>query len=180
MGAVRQAMIFAAALAGGIGLSQAPEFAQQYRQRIGGAIEELQHVVAEFDSDATKNGLTRTQALAEHATAVAPLFRDRGRSMQVTIDRLDRLSRQNQEFANAAPFAQPLMLLDADETLLAGVWRDYEPAVPVTPAGLGWGAAGFFFLAAIAWTLFRILRSGARWALSARPAPARRAVRGSG
>ena len=108
MGTVRQAMIFAAALAGGIALSQAPEFAQQYRQRIGGAIEELQRVVAEFDSDASVNGMTRSEALAAHAGA-QPLFRDRGRSMEATIARLDLLSRQRSEFETASPLAEPIM-----------------------------------------------------------------------
>ena len=106
MGALGQTMIFAAALAGGISLSQVPEFAQQYRQRIGGAIEELQQVVADFDRDASANGMTRSEALAAHAGA-QPLFRDRGRSMATTIARLDLLSRQQDEFETASPWRSP-------------------------------------------------------------------------
>ena len=35
---------------GGFLASQGPEFSQQYRQRLGGAIDELNRVVARFDS----------------------------------------------------------------------------------------------------------------------------------
>lgn len=178
MGAVRQAMIFAAALAGGISMSQAPEFAQQYRQRIGGAIEELQRVVAEFDRDASANGMTRSEALAAHAGA-QPLFRDRGRSMETTIGRLDLLTRQQIEFETASPLAEPLMLMQGDRVLLAGVWRDFQPAVPVTLSGLGWGVAGFGLAAALAWSVFLGVRRGFRALFSARRWPAHPAARGS-
>jgi hypothetical protein len=179
MGPVRQAMIFAAALASGVSMSQAPEFAQQYRQRIGGAIEALQHVVADFDSDASRNGLTRSEALAAHARA-APLFRDRGRSMEATIARLELLSRQQREFETASTLAQPFLLMEGDRALVGGVWRDFRAAVPVTPAGLAWGAAGFFVGAALAWSIFLAVIRSFGAVFSARRPRSRRAVRGSG
>ena len=37
-------------LFGGIVASQGPEFSQQYRQRLGGAIDELKQVIARFDA----------------------------------------------------------------------------------------------------------------------------------
>ena len=53
------------ALAGLALFSQAPEFAQQYRQRIGGAVDELRIVVADFDRDAATSQMTRDEALDE-------------------------------------------------------------------------------------------------------------------
>ncbi len=179
MGAVRQAMIFTAALAGGIAMSQAPELAQQYRQRIGGAIGELRQFVADFDRDASNNGLTRSEALAAHARA-EPLFRDRGRSMETSISRLDLLSRQRREFEAASPLTQPFLLMESDGALLEGVWRDFEPAVPVTPAGLAWGATGFLLAAALAWSVFLVVLRGFGAVFSARRSPVLRVVRGSG
>ncbi|MBR7518809.1 DUF2937 family protein, partial [Mycobacterium tuberculosis] len=41
----------------GATLSQAPEFAQQYRQRLGGAVDELQTIIARFSADAARLGL---------------------------------------------------------------------------------------------------------------------------
>ena len=49
-----------AVLAGLIG-SQGPEFTQQYRQRLGGALEELNRIVAEFDAEAGRENLTRAR-----------------------------------------------------------------------------------------------------------------------
>ncbi len=54
---------FALALAAGLGSSQAPEYVQQYRQRLGGAIDELGAVVAAFDADSAKAGMTHDQGL---------------------------------------------------------------------------------------------------------------------
>ena len=39
--------------------SQAPEFAQQYRQRLGGALDELTAIVAQFDDDARRAEIGR-------------------------------------------------------------------------------------------------------------------------
>ncbi len=47
-------------LLGGLVASQAPEFAQQYRQRLGGAIDELNRVVDALRRDARATGQSRT------------------------------------------------------------------------------------------------------------------------
>ena len=50
-------------LLGAASFSQLPEFTQQYTQRLGGAVDELVHFVAEFDTDAAQTGLSRVEAL---------------------------------------------------------------------------------------------------------------------
>jgi hypothetical protein len=173
MGALRQNFVMAVALAGGLCASQAPEFAQQYRQRIGGAIEELSRVVADFDRDAANNGLTRDQALDMHVRAEEPLFRDRGKSMQTAIDRLETLNRQRADFATRSPLVQPLVLAYSDPVTLDGTWRDFRPGVPVTAAGFSWAGAGFFTAVLVLYVILRILSAVWRLAFSARPAPDR-------
>lgn len=66
-----------AALSAGAATSQFPEFSQQYAQRLGGAVDALAEVVADFDASAQAEGLTRTQALEQmqgtpSSTAAAP------------------------------------------------------------------------------------------------------------
>ena len=56
-------------LIGGALGSQLPEFSQQYRQRLGGALGEIDRIVTEFDRTATGSGLSRDEALAQYATA---------------------------------------------------------------------------------------------------------------
>lgn len=141
---VRNTMTMAFGLAGALSLSQAPEFAQQYRQRLGGALEELRRVVADFDADAAQNGMSRGEALTLHLTSPENLFRDRGTRMQRTIERQALLEGQAAWFATLPPAARPLAVARGyDDTLLRGLWRDYEPGLPLTVQGGLWAAAGF-------------------------------------
>ncbi len=59
---VRRLAVAIGLIAGLVG-SQGPEFAQQYRQRIGGALDELKRIVAAFDDEARREGLTPPQAI---------------------------------------------------------------------------------------------------------------------
>ena len=158
MGAVRQNILVAFAAGVAICASQLPEFAQQYRQRIGGAIDELGRVVAEFDRDASTSGLTRAQALDLHRQSTEALFRARGQSAQASIDRLDTLSRQQAEFESTSPLMQPFVMTSSDGATLAGTWQVFKPAVPVTTAGLAWGGAGFVGGSALALLITSMLR----------------------
>ena len=63
-----------ALLAGLIG-SQGPEFAQQYRQRLGGAIDELNRIVANFDAEAQRENLTPAEGLSRLDQNADPLAR---------------------------------------------------------------------------------------------------------
>ena len=60
-----RALILAGGVAGAAGLSQFPEYSQQYNQRLAGAVDELSHVVADFDASAAAEGLSREAALAQ-------------------------------------------------------------------------------------------------------------------
>jgi hypothetical protein len=56
-----------------IAAAQLPELAQQYRQRLGGAIDEVRVIVERFDTDAATNQLNREQALTRLAeSSVTP------------------------------------------------------------------------------------------------------------
>ncbi|MEL7345872.1 MAG: DUF2937 family protein, partial [Pseudomonadota bacterium] len=58
-------LALAGGLAGAAGMSQFPEYSQQYTQRLAGAVDELSTVVADFDASALASGLTRQEALAQ-------------------------------------------------------------------------------------------------------------------
>ena len=161
MALLRNTMTMAFGLAGALTLSQAPEFAQQYRQRLGGALTELQRSIADFDADAARSGMTRPEALALHEGADEPLFRDRGRRMERTIERYQTLNAQAAWFAELPPAARPIAVARGyDGELLGGVFDDYEPAVPLTLHGIAWAAIGFLAGAAI---LLFVTWPYARW-----------------
>ena len=138
-------LVVVAAALGGIASSQLPEFAQQYRQRLGGALEELRQVVTAFEADAARSDLTREEALQTYGRAGEPFLRDQGATTRSTIARYEDLAEQRARFELASPVMRPVvMLTDPDETVVRGAWTDYEPAVPVTTEGFIWAALGFF------------------------------------
>lgn len=134
-----------AAFFGAIVSSQFPEFSAQYRQRLGGAMEELRAIVADFDRSAARNGLSRDDALARYGAAGEPFLRDQGASANATLRRYEQLASQRERLQTTAPVMRPVVVLSGpDRRVMEGAWRDFEPAVPVTPAGFVWAALGFF------------------------------------
>jgi hypothetical protein len=71
----RRLAVAVALIAGVIG-SQGPEFAEQYRQRMGGALDELRRIVAQFNAAAARQGLTTPQAVGRLEQNTEPLARD--------------------------------------------------------------------------------------------------------
>lgn len=138
--------------AGGLSVfSQAPEFAQQYRQRLGGAIDELRTVVQEFDADAAASNLTRGQALQKMLDSAEQFFHDRGITMDRTIGRFESLVRQQELMERSHPVTRPLFVLQSpDRKVIEGVWSQFEPAVPLNVPGVVYGGLGALILAAMA------------------------------
>jgi len=143
----------------GVAASQLPEFGQQYRQRLGGAVDELRRVAQSFDEDAAQNGLDRPTALAEMARNPNGLIQDRAASMSETMQRLSNLEAQQQAFREAGPFARLYALgTHFDPPMVAATWADYEPAVPATSEGLVSAGGGFLATLLLLLGLGRLVR----------------------
>ena len=130
--------------------SQAPEFAQQYRQRLGGALDELRSVARDFERDAQAANLTAEAALARMTGSADGFVRDRGASMGRTLARFARVQAQAAAFERAGPWWRPVALAQGgDRAIMAATWGAFEPAVPLTGPGLVWGllGAGLFGIA---------------------------------
>lgn len=159
MGPIAKTIAIAAGLAGGTVFSQAPEFAQQYRQRMGGAIDELRVIVDDFTTQAAAHKLDRQEALNVYTRSPDDFLRDRGVSMRSTIDRYEALVLQQVHLGVATSVAKPLVLMEgADERLLSNTWKDFVPGIPVSIAGAIWAAIGFFCGWAIAASLGLVSR----------------------
>jgi hypothetical protein len=134
-------------LLGGVAASQGPEYSQQYRQRLGGAIDELHRVVERFDADARANGETREGAIVRLRTNTDDLASRQGTAMQANAERLSRLETHRAAMMQAGPFARiALMLRDGDTDVMQSAYREFEPAMPVTQEGILSAAAGFVAL----------------------------------
>ncbi len=142
---IARTMAVAVGLMGSVVASQGPEFAQQYRQRLGGAIDELRRIVQRFDMDATANGQSRESAADRLRTNPDNLVSRQGEAMRANIERLERLERHRQAFIDAGPFQRLVVLArDGDVDLAGATYQDFEPAVPTTQEGMVAAGAGFF------------------------------------
>ncbi|QEE37688.1 MULTISPECIES: DUF2937 family protein [unclassified Methylobacterium] len=142
-------------LLGGLIAAQAPEFAQQYAQRLGGAVDELRRQVAVLESDAQASGTTRDGAVDRLRTNPDQLVARRGEAAQADISRLARLSAQEQALASAtSPLGKVVaMLRDPDLPVAQAAYQDFSPAVPTNADGLAAGLIGFL----TAWGGWRVL-----------------------
>ncbi len=113
--------------------SQLPEFAQQYRQRLGGAIDELNRLIGEFDSEAGAQSMTQAQGIDRLKNNADDLARQRGAAMESDVSRVIRLGHQRDAFQSAGPLRRLVALIENfDPPTAAQAIADYEPAVPIT------------------------------------------------
>jgi len=130
----------------GIVASQVPEYAQQYRQRLGGAIDELNTLIGRFETEAAQSGMDQQQGISHLQQSDDRFVQQRGDQMRDTIMRRDRLEKQAEDFAKAGPVGRVLVLAeDFDPKIAARAYQAYEPAVPTTSEGLIAGIIGFIF-----------------------------------
>ncbi len=160
---IRRLISIAGGVALGVAASQFPEFAQQYQQRLGGAVDELHAFVEKFDASAQSAGLTRKQALSTYAQTGNGFLTHRGEDVGQTIARYDRLETQLTALENANIVTRVTdMALYYDPDVAEGALETYKPAVPVTPEGFiyaGTGlVVGYLLFAALGWAGARPFR----------------------
>lgn len=131
-----------AGLAGATASSQFPEFSQQYLQRLGGAVDALEEVVADFDASAARAGLDRNAALAELAGTA---FLDSRRvDMMASIARYevlrDDLAALQGQGALMRAYHLPRF---TDPQIAQAAWTTFQPALPLTLTGAVFAALGF-------------------------------------
>lgn len=149
---ILRALALCGGLAGAAGVSQYPEFAQQYLQRLAGQVDALDAVVADFESSAFRAGLTRGQALAE--LTGTPFLADRQADMRRTFRRHAVLTDNLAALRAASPLGRILMPQRiADPATFAATWSDFRPAMPLTVAGIVSGGLGFI----LGWAALRML-----------------------
>ena len=147
----------------GLVATQAPEFAQQYRQRLAGAVDELSRVVGVFYDEAAKHSLDPPDAINRLKANPDPLARERGADMESDIGRLERLKAALAAFKDSGIWRRLVALAgDFDFETARQAWRDFEPAVPTSAEAFaigllglvwGWGATHV-----CAWPIRRHLR----------------------
>lgn len=151
---MRSPFLLAGALAGGLTASQYPEYAQQYHQRLGGAVEELATVIEKFDQDALSQSLTRDEALKRYEASSDQFLVERGKSMSETVARYENLRSHQIALQNAGPVEEfTAFASHLDPKLMRATLESYKPAVPVTPTGFTFAGLGLL----VGWGMFRFI-----------------------
>lgn len=138
-----RAVTLAGGIAGAAGLSQFPEFSQQYVQRLSGKVEELTLFVENFDADAADLGMSREAALVDLAKG-GDMGQARAETMVATIARQARLSHALERVKSAGPFTRAYNAgAFSDAEVARGTLKDYKPALPLTFEGAVFAGTGF-------------------------------------
>src|SRR3569623_645123 len=140
---MRRSLGLVGGLALGVALSQFPEYAQQYTQRLGGAVDELRIVTTDFDAAAAGAGLTRQQARDRYAHSPDTFLAGRGTSMSATFTRYAQLTTALQEVRGADAWRRfRLLPVYLDSDVGERTLDDFKPAVPVTAEGFVYAGVG--------------------------------------
>jgi hypothetical protein len=153
---------------GGVGLalvlSQFPEYAQQYTQRLGGAVDELRIITEDFDRAAVAGGLDRQAALERYNASNDDFLAGRGSSMTATFQRYELLSTTLARIEDAGPverFQSLPAYLDTD--IGQRTLENYQPAIPVTMEGILYAGGGFVLGYLVLSGLWRFLSLPFKW-----------------
>lgn len=154
---ILRALTLAGGLAGAVATSQFPEFSQQYMQRLGGAVDALGEVVADFDASAAAASLTRAQALEQMQGT--PFLERRRADMARSIARHETLRADLEALQGQGPFMRAYHASRLTDSQIArAAWEVYQPAVPVSFAGLSFAGAGLVLGSLGVSLLLRVLR----------------------
>ena len=145
---ILRAPTFAGGVAGAVLASQFPEYSQQYLQRLGGAVDALHEVTADFDASAQAVGMSREKALAQMTGS--PFMERRRRDMSATFTRYETLSDTLHKLEGQGPFMRAYYLPRMNDPHIArAAWGAFQPAVPLGFAGAVF--AGFGFVIGALW-----------------------------
>ena len=130
-------------VAGAVTVSQAPEFIQQYLQRLGGRLDEARRQLLQFEDVAHKSGLTLDQLAAKATANSDAALAGLGKVVLEAERRVASLSAADVAIRDASPFTRPLEFIHHyDAEIAHNTWAIFKPAVPSTFEGLVYAAVG--------------------------------------
>ncbi|HEU5079217.1 MAG TPA: DUF2937 family protein [Opitutaceae bacterium] len=144
-------------VAGAVVFSQAPEFMQQYLQRLGGHVDEARRQVTQYRTVAEQSNLTLDQFIAQTSknsdAAVAKL----GGVMHEATARLQELQDAQNALLHAPVFTRPIVFAQHfDKEIAHATWSIFKPAVPATIEGVVYAFVGLFLILAIYHLVIRV------------------------
>lgn len=143
-----------ACVLGAVAAAQAPEFFQQYLQRLGGHLAEALRQLATFESAANAAGKPWAQFVADTTANADPGLAKLGTAMADTAARAEELGAAQAALLEASVWSRPWAFLRHLDTEIAqGTLAVFKPAVPTTAEGAIYAAVGIV----IAYGLWQLL-----------------------
>lgn len=128
---------------GAVTFSQAPEFMQQYLQRLGGHLAEARHQLAQYEDLARKAGKSVEELATQYSANTDPSVAGIGHVVSDTLHRVEALASAEASLRDASVWTRPFVFLrDLDSEVARGTARVFSPAVPTTVEGLLYAALG--------------------------------------
>lgn len=162
---------------GAVLFSQAPEFMQQYLQRLGGHLDEARRQLQQFQNAATSSGISLDELIHRTTTNAEPAVAKLGGVMTGTVERVDTLAAAQAALLDASLWTRPFVFLQhLDLAIARATWSVYQPAVPTTLEGLVYALLGMLVLlglyyGGVKYPISRVRARRAAARLAAQPAP---------
>ncbi len=131
-----------------------PSFIAQYRQRVGGRLDQVLQDIAPFQAIANQSHHGSLQELIQyHLASVDATFHNEGAALQAMVDSSDQL-RQALDALNTDLFHQMFyMLTKADPLIVRATWQIFSPAFNLTPESIVFAA----IIGVMIWLVFLAL-----------------------
>lgn len=158
---------------GAVVFSQAPEFMQQYLQRLEGHLDEARLTLGHFKDAAAQSGMSIEQLVASAGQNPDPSMRSIGGVVQGAAVRVDQLAAADAALRGASAWSRPYVFLEhADWGITKATWAIFRPAVPTTAEGFVYAAMGMIVALAVFHLAVKAPISAYRRGRAARVAPA--------
>lgn len=143
---MRQILQLILALLFGAMASQIPAFYDQYTQRLGGALDELDGQVRALDERAAAQGMVRYDYLRRLLDNPDDAAQGEGEALLAMVARQQWLMEVRDEIAEDRAYLKGVkLLLWLDTTLAMATLKDFVPALPLSFSGAGHFLVGFMF-----------------------------------
>jgi CRISPR/Cas system-associated protein Csm6 len=130
-------------VAGAILLSQFPNFVQAYLQRLGGHLDEINRVIAQYSSAAKETGKTLQEYINIHLNSNSPEIVKTGQIISDHVSRSTHLKNSLDAVSNAGPFSKFFSFVsNADWTIARETLANYTPGLSFNLESVVYGLVG--------------------------------------
>lgn len=128
---------------GAVLFSQFPNFVQAYLQRLGGHLDEIKRVIAQYEGAAKETGKTLKEYINIHLNSNSPEIVKTGQIISDHLSRADHLDKSMSAVANAGPFTKFISFVsNADWTIARETLSNYTPGLSFNLESVMYGLAG--------------------------------------